>query len=42
MTEEYSIEVHRYLEKEFNQLALHRPMRIERCVCMRNDLSRSV
>ena len=30
MTEEYSIEVHRDLEKEFNQLGLHRPMGVER------------
>jgi hypothetical protein len=30
MTEEYSIEVHRNLEKEFNQLGLHRPMQMER------------
>ena len=30
MTEEYSIEVYRDLEKEFNQLGLHRPMRVER------------
>ncbi len=30
MNKEYSIEVHKDLEKEFKQLALHRPMRIER------------
>jgi hypothetical protein len=30
MNTEYSIEVYRYLEKEFNQLGLHRPMRVER------------
>ncbi len=30
MDKEYSIEVHKDLEKEFKQLALHRPMRIER------------
>ena len=30
MTEEYSIEVHRDLEKEFNQLGLHRPMHMDR------------
>ena len=30
MNKEYSIEVHRYLEKEFKELALHRPMRMER------------
>jgi hypothetical protein len=30
MTEEYSIEVYRNLEKEFIQLGLHRPMRVER------------
>jgi len=30
MNKEYSIEVHKDLEKEFRQLALHRPMRIER------------
>ncbi len=30
MNQEYSIEVYKDLEKEFKQLALHRPMRIER------------
>jgi len=30
MNKEYSIEVYKDLEKEFKQLALHRPMRIER------------
>jgi len=30
MSTEYSVDVHRDLEKEFKQLALHRPMRIER------------
>ena len=30
MNKEYSIEVHKDLEKEFKQLALHRPMRVER------------
>jgi hypothetical protein len=30
MTEEHSIEVHRDLEKEFNQRGLHRPMRMVR------------
>ena len=30
MTEEYSIEIYRNLEKEFNQLGLHRPMQMER------------
>jgi len=30
MNKEYSIEVYRYLEKEFDQLDLHRPMRVER------------
>ena len=30
MNKEYSIEVHKDLEKEFKHLALHRPMRIER------------
>ena len=30
MNQEYSIEVYKDLEKEFKQLALHRPMRVER------------
>ena len=30
MTEEYSLEVYKNLENEFNQLALHRPMCFER------------
>ncbi len=30
MNQEYSIEVHRNLEKEFGQLELHRPMQLER------------
>jgi len=30
MSTEYSVEVHNDLEKEFKQLALHRPMRMER------------